>query len=788
MSPEQAAGDSSRVDVRSDVYSLGVLAYEMLAGRAPHRLEGKDLAGALRALLEEEPPPLGAVDPRWRGDVSAIVGKAMAPEPERRYASAAAFAEDLRRYLRDEPVTARHPSALRQARRFFRRHKAFAAGVLTLVVALVGWLAFALRAARKEGDLRADSDRRAEDARRATYRFQIAAAAAALREADAPGAARVLAATEPRFRDWAWLYLAAETDQSATFLPVPGCRILALSADGTRFAFASAEGRVTVLDPVTGATLFAPFDAPATTAVEIVGENVATGHSDGSVRIWEGGKKRDLPAVGGKVEYLDATPDGRVLAATWTAPGPQPRTRIFDTRSGAATAEFASGYLTPRAPSLSRDGSRVAVPRFDADVNVLSMPGATYLPAFKGHTNDVRKAAWHPDGRRLATAGLDRTIRIWEEGKEVQRLTGHAGFVGALAFGGDVLASGASDATIRLWDAEGTCTAVLPGHASDVEALAFQGERLVSYGADGVRTWLPAQREKLRTFRGHTSYAYGVAFSADGTRLVSVAWDRTLRVWDVATGDEVAREKLPAAPWSMAVVGDRALAAGKWQGVQGIDLKTGERIAAKRSEPMTFAVAASPDGRLVAMGELICDARTLEPLRALKPGDRHASAFSADSNRVATVFENGTCRVWDVATGAPEWEVPGRGYMAVAFHPSGTLALGDMNGDVHLFDVGARRETAAFPAHRGRVLVLTHSPDGLWLVTGGDDNTVRFWDAATHDRILDLLGHDDYVHGLAFSRDGAWLASASGDSTVRIWSTVPWSVRLRSGGAPGAGR
>ncbi len=772
MSPEQAGGDSRLVDVRSDVYSLGVLAYEMLAGRAPHRLEGKPFAAALRTLLDEEPPPLSAVDPCFRGDLSAIVGKAMAPERGRRYASAAALAEDLRRYLRDETVTARHPGALRQARRFLRRHKTFGAGLATLAVALVGWLGFALHAARREGGLRAESDRRAEDALRATHRFRIAAASAALREADAPGAARLLAATEPRFRDWAWRHLTAECDQSATFLPVRG-QVWALSADG-RFAFRDGD-LVRVIDAVSGATVFGPFEAPDVTALAIVGPHVAAAHAGGRVRFLGGA---DLPPAPTSVKFLVAAPDGSLLAATWIAPGPLPTTRIFDVASGVITAEFPSGYLGGRPVALSRDNSRVAVPRSDAVTEVLALPSKAYVSALRGHLSEVTTAAWHPSGRRVATASRDRTIRIWEEGKEVQRLTGHAGFVEALAYGGDVLASGATDAAIRLWDGSGACTATLLGHEARVHAIAFRDERVLSYGADGVRTWLPSLCDSLRTLRGHASYVYAVAFSADGTRLVSASWDKTLRVWDVATGREVARALMPVEMCSVAVLGDIALGADKDRGAGGIDLRTGRRVEIKPAEGGSRAVALSPDGRLAAIGSVLCDAATREPRRTLGEPVRSA-AFSPDSRRLATVGDEGPCVVWDVSTGAALWRSAGGGFYAVAFHPRGTLFAAHVSGDVHVLDAALGRETARFAAHRGRTLALTVSPDGSWLVTGGDDNVIRFWDAATFERVLDLTGHDDYVHGLAFSPDGEWLASASGDHTVRVWSTVPWNVRLR---------
>ncbi|MEZ6210235.1 MAG: serine/threonine-protein kinase [Phycisphaerales bacterium] len=137
MSPEQVAGRSEDLDTRCDTYAIGVILYELLAGRAPHELGGKSIAEVGRIIREEEPAKLGGVDAQLRGDLETIVAKAMEKDRDRRYASAGALGEDLRRHLRSEPILARAPSAMYQLRKFAARNRGLVAGVAVAFVVLI---------------------------------------------------------------------------------------------------------------------------------------------------------------------------------------------------------------------------------------------------------------------------------------------------------------------------------------------------------------------------------------------------------------------------------------------------------------------------------------------------------------------------------------------------------------------------------------------------------------------------------------------------------------------------
>jgi len=149
MSPEQVEGDSAALDTRSDVYALGVVCYELLAGRLPYDLEVETIGAVCRTITEREPVPLGATDRVFRGDLETIVGKALEKDRERRYESAAELGEDLRRWRRNEPISARAPTAVYQLRKFARRNRILVGGVTaTLLVLVVGVIMYGMEARR----------------------------------------------------------------------------------------------------------------------------------------------------------------------------------------------------------------------------------------------------------------------------------------------------------------------------------------------------------------------------------------------------------------------------------------------------------------------------------------------------------------------------------------------------------------------------------------------------------------------------------------------------------------
>jgi serine/threonine protein kinase/WD40 repeat protein len=214
MSPEQVSGEPGAVDIRSDVYSLGVILYEVLTGTLPYRL-GTSIAEGARVIREQEPRALTSISHAFRGDISTIAGKALQKERERRYQSAAELAADIRRFLHDVPISARPPTAMYQLRKFARRNRALVGGAAATVLALVlGIIAASLLAVR--------AHRSELQARGYAYRAGLVAAAADLQNVNASSARQRLALIPEARRGWEWNYLNWVSDQSLAELRLPG--------------------------------------------------------------------------------------------------------------------------------------------------------------------------------------------------------------------------------------------------------------------------------------------------------------------------------------------------------------------------------------------------------------------------------------------------------------------------------------------------------------------------------------------------------------------------------------
>jgi WD40 repeat protein/uncharacterized caspase-like protein len=444
--------------------------------------------------------------------------------------------------------------------------------------------------------------------------------------------------------------------------------------------------------------------------------------------------------------------------------------------------------------AFSPDGKTLASASADQTIKLWDVASGIELRSLYGHAAVVWSVAFSPDGKTLASAGADRTIKLWDvvSGAELRTLNGHAEEVWSVAFSpdGKMLASASVDKTIKLWDVvSGTELQALKGHTDAVWSVAFSpdGKMLASGSMDKtIKLWEVASGTELRTLRGHADAIYSVVFNASGKMLISGSPDSTIRMWDVASGTELrVLRGHTAGVFSVALSSDgQTLASGSWDhAIKLWDVGSGtERRTLTGHSDLIQSLAFSPDGRTLASGSWdhtikIWNVASGTEVRSLS---EHAAwilstAFSPDNKMLACASWDKTVKLWDLASGTqlPPLRGHSEAVRSVAFSPDGgTLASGSGDNTVKLWRVADWTELRTLRGHSDGVESVAFSSDGRTLVSGSRDNTIKLWDVMSGTELRTFRGHSDWVYSLALSRDGKTLATGSKDKTVKLWDVA----------------
>jgi WD40 repeat protein len=792
MSPEQAELNQLDVDTRSDIYSLGVLLYELLTGTTPletKRFKEAALMEVLRVIREEEPPRMSTrltttaelatiaaqrgLEPKSlsgfvKGELDWIVMKALEKDRSRRYETANGLAMDVQRYLADEAVQACPPSVWYRFRKFARRNKApiaaAAACVALLVIAVVGLSVSNVLIVRERDRKQAalgNEQRAVEQARgsaaeaaahlvqarqsersmrQALYAARIAFAQQAAENADVPRLVELLNGLRPEvgqedLRGFEWYHLWQNCHNERLKLQeLSEVMAVAYSPDG-KTLLSAAGSQVTVWDAATGK------------------------------------KVGQLFGTGGTVRALAFSPDGALIVVGAGSPSGSGELAIWD----AATRQKKRGITDLPEPvkslAFTADGKRIAIgmanvvntgidyerahdhsiaPTAKPDrLRVFDVASGTQLASFAGETFSILSVAFTPDGKTLVSGTYDGRVIAWETDAGAQRTSER--------YGGPVSAVALSP--------EGTVLAVGYGTWEQLTSLTLHE--------------FPSMK-LVRTLRGHKAGVSSLAFFSDGRRLVSGSYDRTAIVWDTQTGWRINHYKgashfvlsVAASPDGQSVAsGTRDALALTW------DVATGGCNDLKPIPPGGLGLAFLPDGRFIMDAKLLTvydrGAATTRPIERVEGPDVLLAA-SPEGSWFAAMSGAGDLTIFDAHTMTrrhyfkrPRDDTKDKLY-PVCFAPDGKLIAAAESDDKVLIRETESGRVVNKLQPQGRYLrCMSFAPDGRTLATATSNSLSRtqIWDLSSGKPLATL---EPGAFSLAFSADGRLLATG-GTTTISIY-------------------
>ncbi len=794
-SPEQINGEN--ITIASDVYSLGVVLYEILTGSKPHDFKGKSFNNILQIVSKNEPKT-----PNISSEVDSIILKALAKSPTKRYHSAEELRNDISNHLNNLPVIARPNTFFYRLEKTIRRNKLETAIFTLVLFLLIGWLATSIWQTNSAKLL-------AKENRKSAYSAEMILGANEYENTNLNRVNELVQKYLPTegeedLRGFEWYYLKnllnppakittlihddelwnlefspdgkffttvsndndvitwnVETKSIVSQIePLKGAWKCSYFPDGKRFAVAASSASnpfVKVYEAETGKQVLTLSGHTKRIRAVDVSPNeklIATGSQDGTVRIWDSGTGVEIHKFNfeNKDRAIEITDISYSKAGDKLAVAGFETLSVIDTKSykriDADLSDFADKnvLLYPWKVVFSPLEKTIALGIYQGEVVFLDSENLKIIKVLRNHQSNVKSLAYSPDGKILATGSWDRTVKFVDvqNGEVVNELKGHFAGIHEIAYSpdGEILATASGDFNVNLWNAKQVSQSNALPLGSSISALSTDGKTIVGWNGLGFETssFDSINKQKLWTSKGSkTVFALSVSSIAD--EIVFGERDGFISRANLTNGKEVNRLQ----------VYDKTVYAIKYSA-------DGKRI-----------FAAFEDGFLIAF-----DKNTLNEIFRIKPHDGipRSLTVSADGKYIASGANDKLIKVFNANTGDEIYTFKEnlKPLYNVAFSlDSRMLVAGGADDIARIWRISDGKLLQELTGMSAGIFAVAFSPDGKRLATASDVGIIRLWDVESGRQVLAFTASQKQVNQLQFSEDGKTLLSIDINGKLSFW-------------------